>query len=108
MPFPGAAKSRFNHDDLVERGRALIEESISFGVTHMRAFVEVDMGVEMKCLDAGLSLKEAFLDRCYIQICVSAQDPIFSCEDDGEEVRRLLEVAVANSGVKVRLYGPKY
>lgn len=44
----------------MERGRALIQESIAFGVTHMRAFVEVDPCVQFKCLDAGLALKQEF------------------------------------------------
>lgn len=97
----GEAKSRFEHDDLVERGRALIEESIAFGVTHMRAFVEVDLGVSMKCLDAGIALKEEFKARCHIQICVFAQDPIFSYADGGVAMQRLLNAAAGRPGVEV-------
>ncbi|KAJ8071071.1 hypothetical protein OCU04_001416 [Sclerotinia nivalis] len=78
MKLTSEAKSRFEYDGLMERGRALVVESIQYGVTHMRAFVEVDFGVGMKCLDAGLTLKREFYDKCYIQICVFAQDPIFS------------------------------
>jgi cytosine/adenosine deaminase-related metal-dependent hydrolase len=96
----GEAKSRFEHDDLMERGRALIEESLNFGVTHMRAFVEVDQAVGMKCLVAGLALKEEFHARCYIQICAFAQDPIFSYEDGGEAMRSLLETALNTPGVE--------
>lgn len=84
----------------MERGRALVEESVNFGVTHMRAFVEVDQSVEMKCLEAGLALKAEFLGRCYIQICVFAQDPIFSYEDGGEDMTRLLEAAMEKPGVE--------
>ncbi|TVY35874.1 Cytosine deaminase [Lachnellula subtilissima] len=93
------AKSRFEVDDLMERGRALIEESIGFGVTHMRAFVEVDHGVGMKCLEAGLRLKDEFKDRCFVQICVFAQDPIFSYKDKGQAMKSLLEKAVGMEGV---------
>lgn len=100
MRLTSEAKSQFEHDDLVERGRALIEESIGFGVTHMRAFVEVDQGVGLKCVKAGLALKEEFLDRCYVQICVFAQDPIFSYEDGGETMKQLLEVALKKPGVE--------
>ena len=95
----GAAKSRFEHEDLMERGRALIQESISFGVTHMRAFVEVDLGVRMKCLQAGLALKREFEDKCHVQICVFAQDPIVSYADEGRDMMRLLEEAVITAGV---------
>ena len=97
----GEAKSRFEHDDLIERGRALIEESIGYGVTHMRAFVEVDAAVGLKCLEAGLVLKEEFLDRCYIQLCIFAQDPVFSYKDGGKEMQGLLEVAAGKPGVEV-------
>lgn len=95
------AKARFTHEDLLERGRALIQESITFGVTHMRAFVEVDATVEFKCLDVGLALKQEFQDRCHVQICVFAQDPIFSYEDGGKKMRSLLEEAVKRPGVEV-------
>lgn len=71
----------------------------------MRTFVEVDQGVELKCLEAGLALKEEFLGRCYVQICVFAQDPIFSYEDGGEAMKRLLEVAIAKPGVEGKSTG---
>jgi hypothetical protein len=67
----------------------------------MRAFVEVDPVVGLKCLEAGLALKEEFLGRCYVQLCVFAQDPVFSYGDGGKEMRRLLEVAVGKPGVEV-------
>ncbi|PQE03157.1 hypothetical protein CJF30_00005662 [Rutstroemia sp. NJR-2017a BBW] len=101
MKITNEAKSRFEHEDLMERGRALIEESIQFGVTHMRAFVEVDFGVRMKCLDAGLALKKEFSDRCYVQICVFAQDPIFSQDNSDESMTDLLEEAIKKPGVEV-------
>jgi len=86
----------------MERGADLIEESIGFGVTAMRAFVEVDHTVGMKCLEAGLALKERFKDRCYIQICVFAQDPIFTHDDGGLAIRAMLEEAVQRLGVEGR------
>lgn len=98
--FLDEAKSRFEYDDLMERGQALIEESISFGVTVMRAFVEVDLTVGMKCLDAGLALKEQFRDRCHVQICVFAQNPVFVYEDGGVAMRALLESAIKRPGVE--------
>ncbi|KAI6715528.1 hypothetical protein JHW43_001881 [Diplocarpon mali] len=101
LKLTSEAKSRFDQDDLLERGRALIEESISFGVTHMRAFVEVDLGVKMKCLDAGLALKAEFKRRCHIQICVFAQDPIVSYPDKGKSMMRLLDSAANRTGVEV-------
>jgi cytosine/adenosine deaminase-related metal-dependent hydrolase len=54
MDLTSNAKARFTPEDLRERGQRLIDESVAAGVTHMRAFVEVDVGVELKCLEAGL------------------------------------------------------
>ena len=41
LELTSEAKKRFEEDDLITRGRWLIQESIAAGVTHMRAFVEV-------------------------------------------------------------------
>ncbi|KAF2243639.1 cytosine deaminase protein-like protein [Trematosphaeria pertusa] len=99
MEMTGKAKARFEEDDLLRRGRQLIEESIYHGVTAMRAFVEVDGGVQFKCLDAGLKLKDEFEDRCEVQICAFAQLPLFSGEDGGEEVRKLMTAAAQEEAV---------
>jgi cytosine/adenosine deaminase-related metal-dependent hydrolase len=101
MEMTGTAKARFEEDDLLRRGRQLIEESIQHGVTAMRAFVEVDGGVQLKCLEAGLQLRQEFRDRCEVQICAFAQLPLFSGADNGEEVRKLMTVAAGKEGVDV-------
>lgn len=41
LELTSEAKKRFEEDDLMTRGKWLIQESIAAGVTHMRAFVEV-------------------------------------------------------------------
>jgi cytosine/adenosine deaminase-related metal-dependent hydrolase len=101
MEMTGQAKSRFEEEDLLRRGGLLIEESIQHGVTAMRAFVEVDGVVQLKCLHAGLKLKKAYEGRCEIQICAFAQLPLFSGQDDGAEVRKLMATAAADDGVEV-------
>ncbi|KAK8218860.1 cytosine deaminase protein-like protein [Phyllosticta capitalensis] len=95
------AKARFEEDDLLRRGRQLIEEGIRYGVTAMRAFVEVDADVGFKCLDAGLKLKQEFEARCHVQICAFAQLPLFSGPDGGETIRELMSEAVTREGVDV-------
>jgi cytosine/adenosine deaminase-related metal-dependent hydrolase len=67
----------------------------------MRAFVEVDGVVKMKCLDAGLKLKEIFKDRCDVQICAFAQLPLFSGQDGGDEVRKLMTESASFETVDV-------
>ena len=80
-------------------------------MTSARCFVEVDHVTQLKTLEVGLRLKEAFsasrpgherglLD---VQLCVFAQDPVFSSEH-GKENRRLIEEALekyAGRGVDV-------
>ncbi|OSD07218.1 Metallo-dependent hydrolase, partial [Trametes coccinea BRFM310] len=74
------AKSAFPHnpDDLYDRGRKLITQSVECGVTMMRAHVEVDEVVHLACLDAGLRLRKHFKDVCDVQIAAFAQDPLFA------------------------------
>jgi cytosine/adenosine deaminase-related metal-dependent hydrolase len=60
----------------------------------MRAFVEVDPIVGLKCIEAGRSLKDKAQPRCHIQLCAFAQLPLFSGEDEGKEIRGLFEKAL--------------
>ncbi|KAJ4336762.1 hypothetical protein N0V87_005154 [Didymella glomerata] len=101
MEMTSTAKARFEEEDLMRRGGQLIEESTRHGVTAMRAFVEVDGVVGLKCLEAGLKLRENYKESCNIQICAFAQLPLFSGEDGGAEVRRLMEAAASNESVEV-------
>ncbi|KAI7190795.1 Metallo-dependent hydrolase [Hortaea werneckii] len=106
MELTGKAKAMFEREDLLERGQRLIDESVAAGVTHMRAFVEVDAGVGTKCLDAGIELKQRAEreGRCTIQICAFAQLPLFSASKDdhnGDTIRSLISEAAARPEVDV-------
>lgn len=101
MEITSEAKSRFEEEDLLRRGQQLIDESIQYGVTAMRAFVEVDGIVQLRCLHAGLKLREQNRNRCEIQICAFAQLPLFSGEDDGAKVRQLITEAAGYAEVEV-------
>lgn len=59
----------------------------------MRAFVEVDHTVKLKCLEVATKLKRQWSDVCEIQIVCFAQDPILS-GDHGEENLQLIEQAL--------------
>lgn len=100
MELTSRAKARFEKDDLLRRGRWLICESIAAGVTHLRAFAEVDHGVQLKCLDAAIELKKEFRGLCEIQICAFAQDPILS-GPHWEENNKLMDKAIAHKDVEV-------
>ncbi|KAJ4360569.1 uncharacterized protein N0V89_001135 [Didymosphaeria variabile] len=101
MELTTKAKARFDQSDLLRRGRTLIDESISHGVTAMRAFVEVDRGVQFKCILAGLKLKAEYKHLCEIQLCAFAQLPLFSGEDGGEEIRKLMGLAATMGDIDV-------
>ncbi|PGH15431.1 hypothetical protein AJ79_02407 [Helicocarpus griseus UAMH5409] len=94
------AKALFTHSDLLTRGRWLLAASVEAGVTAMRAFVEVDGTVGLKCLEAALVLKEEWRARCTVQIACFAQEPLFTGENAGVN-RRLLEEAVGDERVEV-------
>lgn len=105
MSLTGKAKSMFEQEDLLERGQRLIDESTEAGVTHMRAFVEVDASVNTKCLDAGIVLKETALreDKMTIQLCAFAQLPLFSSapgDEDGSIIRDLMRQAARNGSIE--------
>ncbi|KAI0070391.1 Metallo-dependent hydrolase [Panus rudis PR-1116 ss-1] len=104
LKVTAAAKARFPHNeqDLYERGKRLILQSVSAGVTSMRAHVEVDSIVGKSCLNVGLRLKADFQHLCYIQIAVFAQEPLFDSsdsQDPGPNYEALLEV-VGTEGVE--------
>lgn len=100
MELTGLAKARFEEDDLLRRGNRLIEESVQFGVTCMRAFVEVDEIVQMKCLDVMLKLKEQWQDKCFIQLCAFAQLALHTGQH-AKSRRELLKEAVQRDEVDV-------
>lgn len=43
-------------------------QSVEYGVTAMRAHVEVDETVAVTCLDIGLRLKQEYFSICDIQV----------------------------------------
>lgn len=106
MDLTSQAKSQFQHEDLLARGQRVIDESAAAGVTHMRAFVEIDAGVNTKCLDAGLQLKRWAAEEktCIVQLCAFAQLPLFSPakgDEDGSVTRGLMQEAARDGHVDV-------
>lgn len=105
MALTGKAKNLFEREDLLQRGQRLIDESVAAGVTHMRAFVEVDAGVLTKCLDAGVALRELSIrdSTCAIQVCAFAQLPLFSSapgDEDGSIIRDLMRKAAGIGAIE--------
>lgn len=86
-----AAKGRYTPEDLYLRGSQLLADSYRRGVTSMRAFVEVDAVTGFKTVDAAVKLKRDFAHLIRVQICVFAQDPIFSGDSSSRNRELLLE-----------------
>ncbi|KAI2779313.1 Metallo-dependent hydrolase [Daldinia loculata] len=72
------AKERYSKEDLYLRGSQLLAESYKHGVTSLRAFVEADHVTGVLPLTTAIQLKSEFSHLLEIQICVFAQDPLFS------------------------------
>ena len=96
MGLTSMAKAEFDIQDLLERGGRLLNESVNAGVTHMRAFVEVDQIVDYKCLEAGQQIKETYKEQCDVRLCAFAQLPLFSGDDGGEQIRHLIAQAAGD------------
>ncbi|KAL5358008.1 hypothetical protein BJX96DRAFT_182549 [Aspergillus floccosus] len=94
LSFTGQAKAQFTHADVLQRGSWLLAESVSAGVTAMRAFVEVDHTVNKTCIAAGVALKREWQSLCDIQLVCFAQDPVCSGEF-GAANRRCIEDALS-------------
>ena len=70
MRVTKVAKAEFPHhaDDLYTRGARIIRESVEYGVTAMRAHVEVDTTVGFACLEAAQRLQDDYRAQCDVQI----------------------------------------
>jgi len=105
MNLTSQAKSNFQEHDLLERGHRLVNESVDAGVTHMRAFVEVDPIVNLTCLEAGSKIKQSYAKQCHIQLCAFAQLPLFTGEDGGQNIRRLISDEALKTTYSVDVVG---
>ncbi|KAJ7109700.1 hypothetical protein C8R43DRAFT_904623 [Mycena crocata] len=97
------AKAAFDPQDLYQRGYKLIRDSLEWGVTSMRAHVEIDTGVEISCLEVGMKLKKVFDGICDIQLAVFAQEPLFDAVGTLEPGRNytLLAQGAESPGIQV-------
>ncbi|KAJ5575315.1 hypothetical protein N7450_009214 [Penicillium hetheringtonii] len=101
LSFTAAAKKQFTLPDLIKRGEWLLAESVSAGVTAMRAFVEVDHVVKLTCVEAAVRLKKRWSENCEVQIVCFAQDPIFSTENADQNLDYIEEALEKYSEIEV-------
>ncbi|KII87842.1 hypothetical protein PLICRDRAFT_649240 [Plicaturopsis crispa FD-325 SS-3] len=105
MEVTKKAKAKFHQrrEDLYARGHRIITESLEYGVTSIRAHVEIDKVVRFACLDVALKLADEWKGSCDVQICAFAQEALFDRPKDDIPTDNfaLLKMACARDGVMV-------
>jgi len=69
-------KERYVESEIVQRVRGLLNEAERYGVSHIRAFCDVDPKAELKGVRALLRIKKEFKDRIQVQVVAFPQDGI--------------------------------
>jgi cytosine deaminase len=69
-------KEHYVESEIVQRVRGLLNEAERFGVSHIRAFCDVDPKTELKDIRALEEIKLEFKDRIIIQVVAFPQDGI--------------------------------
>ncbi|KAI1478596.1 Metallo-dependent hydrolase [Daldinia eschscholtzii] len=98
------AKGRYSKEDLYLRGSQLLAESYRNGVTSLRAFVEVDHVTGALPLTTAVRLKSDFSHLLQIQVCVFAQDPLFS-GTHGEANRSVIASFLKDHATSIQALG---
>jgi len=69
-------KEHYVESEIVQRVRGLLNEAERYGVSHVRAFCDVDPKAELKAIKALLQIREEFKGRIGVQIVAFPQDGI--------------------------------
>ena len=69
-------KEHYVESEIVHRVRALLNEAERYGVSHIRAFCDVDPRAELKGIRALLQIRKEFKDRIEVQVVAFPQDGI--------------------------------
>jgi cytosine deaminase len=69
-------KEHYVESEIVQRAGGLLNETERFGVSHIRAFCDVDPKAELKGIRALEAIKREFKDRIIVQLVAFPQDGI--------------------------------
>jgi cytosine deaminase len=86
-------KEHYVESEIVQRVRSLLNEAERFGVSHIRAFCDVDPKAELKGIRALKEIKREFKDRVIIQIVAFSQDGILRERGTEELLYKSMELA---------------
>ena len=78
-------KERYRESEILERVRKVLVDAEFYGVSHIRAFADVDAKAKLTGVQALLKIKEEFKDRIGIQVVAFPQDGIIR-EPGAEEL----------------------
>ncbi|MEM0074971.1 MAG: amidohydrolase family protein [Conexivisphaerales archaeon] len=67
-------KKYYNEDDIVKRVKPFLDQSIKFGVTHIRAFLDVDTMAKLTAVKAMKKLKGEYEGRIELQLVAFPQE----------------------------------
>jgi cytosine deaminase len=85
------AKRGFTVDDIRARARRVLDAAVRAGTTAMRSHVEIDPIVELKGLEALVSLKREYAPAIDLQLCAFAQEGILRSPGTESLLARALE-----------------
>lgn len=74
IEFAAAVKRRYQEDEVLARIDRALEYAALAGVTHIRAFIDVDSKAELKGMKAALRAREKWRDRLDLQVIAFPQD----------------------------------
>jgi len=69
-------KAHYVESEIVDRVRGVLSEAERYGVSHIRAFCDVDPRTELKGIRALLRISKEFKDRIEVQVVAFPQDGI--------------------------------
>ncbi|MDV3277934.1 MAG: amidohydrolase family protein [Nitrososphaerales archaeon] len=85
-------KKGYSRNEIIARARRAVEESLEYGVTHMRAFADTDTKSRLEAVKALMVLREEFKGRVEIQVVAFPQEGIEADPGAEEYVERAIEL----------------
>jgi len=85
-------KAHYQESEIITRVRRLLVEAEDYGVSHIRAFADVDSKAKLIGINALLKIKQEFKDRIGIQIVAFPQDGILREQGTEELLYKSMEL----------------
>ncbi len=82
-----AVKLRYTEEDILQRIRTVLDLAESAGVSHIRAFIDVDTKAQLKAIRAAVQARDEWNGRVQLQIVAFPQDGLIR-EPGAEELVR--------------------